>query len=437
MVNLKNLPNFPGVYIYRNRVGEIIYVGKAINLKKRVTQYFQRDDALGPKTKTLVAQIDSIETRVVNSEIEALILEASLIKKHLPKYNSALRDDRSYLYIVITKDILPLVYSTHASSLPANSEVFGPFPSGRDVASLLKTVRRIFPYFNKKHGPKPCLFCHLNLCPGPNISEITYRQTIKKIKQILSGKFSLIRRSLAKEMKTASSLQNFEEALNLKKQLDSLDYIVSGWHSLSTLFATVELSTDRQNQSLSELATTLSPYLKIKKLSRIECFDISQLGNKYFVGSMSVAIDGKLQNSEYRQFKIKNVIARSPRRSNLHSVGFQSNDPLMIKEVLYRRLQHPEWGTPDLLVVDGGKPQISAGLSLVETHDRASLQIKNILIIGLAKKSETIVIKTGSSWREINLPPSSSALRLLQNLRNEAHRFANRYRRLLIKKELL
>lgn len=213
-------------------------------------------------------------------------------------------------------------------------------------------------------------------------------------------------------MKTASSLQNFEEALNLKRQLDSLDYIVSGWHSLSTLFATVELSTDRQNQSLSELATTLSPYLKIKKLSRIECFDISQLGDKYFVGSMSVAIDGKLENSEFRQFKIRSK--------------FTPDDQLMIREVIFRRLKHPEWGTPDLIVVDGGKPQVSAAASITK-----------LPLIGLAKKIETIVIKTGSNWREINLPPSSSALQLLQNLRNEAHRFANRYRRLLIKKELL
>jgi len=407
VVNLKNLPSSPGVYIYRNIAGEIIYVGKAINLKKRVSQYFQRDDALGPKTKTLVSQIDSVETRVVSSEIEALILEASLIKKYLPKYNSSLRDDRSYLYIVVTKDKFPLVYSTHASSLPVSADIFGPFPSGRDVSSLLKTIRRIFPYFSKKHGPKPCLFCHLNLCPGPNISEIIYRQTIKKINQILNGKFSLLRRSLVKEMKKASTTENYEEALNLKRQLDSLDYIVSGWRSLSTLFSTIELSTDRQSQSLLELKTTLSPYHAIGVLKRIECFDISQLGNNYFVGSMSVAIDGKLENSEFRQFKIRSKIT--------------ADDQFMIKEVIFRRLQHPEWGTPDLLVVDGGKPQVAAAASITK-----------LPLIGLAKRIETIVIKTGTNWQEINLPPSSSALHLLQSLRNEAHRFANRYRRRLI-----
>jgi excinuclease ABC subunit C len=412
VVDLKNLPDSPGVYIYRNTKGEIIYVGKAINLKKRVSQYFQRDDALGPKTKTLVSQIDSVETRVVNSEIEALILEASLIKKHLPKYNSLLRDDRSYLYIVITKDKFPLVYPTHASSLPPHADIFGPFPSGRDVQTLLKTIRRIFPYFGKKHGPNPCLFCHLNLCPGPDISEIKYRQTLKKIKQILNGKFSLLRRNLVKEMKLFSSSENYENAQSLKKQINSLDYIVSGWRSLSTLFSTIELSTDRQSQSLSELTTTLSPYLKIKKLKRIECFDISQLGNRYFVGSMSVALNGKPENSQYRQFKIRS--------------RFTPDDQLMIKEVLWRRLRHPEWGTPNLLIVDGGKPQVSSAATITK-----------LPLIGLAKKMETIVIKKGINWQEINLPPSSSALHLLQSLRNEAHRFANRYRRLLIKKELL
>ena len=152
MVDLKNIPSTPGVYIYKNQKGEVIYVGKAINLKKRVSQYFQGKDALGPKTKSLVSQIDSIQTKSLNSELEALVVEASLIKKYRPHYNSLLKDDRSYSYIVISSDKYPLVYSTHQSQIPTKSLSYGPFPSSFAVNSLLKTIRRIFPYYTKKIG---------------------------------------------------------------------------------------------------------------------------------------------------------------------------------------------------------------------------------------------------------------------------------------------
>jgi len=405
-LNLNNLPSSPGVYIYRNKSNEIIYVGKAINLKKRVSQYFLRDDALGPKTKTLVSQIDKIETKVVGSEIEALILEASLIKKHLPKYNSLMRDDRSYIYIVVTHDDLPIIYSTHKSNLPTNADVFGPFPSGSDVKSLLKTIRHIFPYYTKKHPKTECLYCHLHLCPGPNISKALYKKSINKIKKILNGKFLLLRRQLVTEMNANSKQQNYEQSLLIKNQIDSLDYVVNGWRNLNNLFSEINLDDDVSSRSLQELQTTLAPYLPVKKLHRIECYDISQFGTKYFVGSMTVAIDGKLDHTQYRQFKI--------------NTKYTADDQFMIREVVYRRLQHPKWGTPDLVIVDGGKPQISSIYPIFPTS------------IGLAKKLETIVIKNDKKFVEINLPQNSSALNLLKNLRNEAHRFANRYRKKLM-----
>lgn len=411
MIDLQNLPSLPGVYIYRNKQGEIIYVGKAINLKKRVSQYFQRDDALGPKTATLVSQIDSIETRVVGSEIEALILEASFIKKYLPKYNSMLRDDRSYIYIVVTHEALPIIYSIHKSGLPANADVFGPFPSGSDVKSLLKTIRHIFPYYTKKHGKTECLYCHLGLCPGPNISKIIYKKTILKIKKILNGKFSLLKRQLVTEMNTYSKLQKYEQSLLIKNQITSLDYVVNGWRNLNNLFLEVNLDDDISSRAVLELQTTLSPYLPTNKLHRIECYDISQFGTKYFVGSMTVAIDGKPDHSEYRQFKI--------------NTKYTQDDQFMIREIVYRRLKHTEWGTPDLIIVDGGKPQVS------------SVSIITNIAIGLAKKYETIIIKKDEKYIEINLPQNSSALNLLKNLRNEAHRFANRYRKILMSKNTI
>lgn len=413
MINLKNLPESPGCYIYRNSEGEIIYIGKAINLKKRVSQYFQRDDALGPKTKTLVSQIASIETKSVNSEIEALVLESSLIKKYLPKYNSQLRDNKSYLYICISKSKVPIVFTAHSSNLPSHADIFGPFPDASSVKSLLKTIRRLFPFRNRETHPKSdCLYCHLGLCPGGNPDPKSYRQNIVKIKKILNGHFKSLLFSLNRDMKQASQTENFETALILKNQIDSLNYVVSGWHNLKNMYADINLPADKQSQAIESLETTLKPYLNIKNIRRIECYDISQMGTKYFVGSMVVWQNGDIDNSAYRKFKIRSKA--SP------------DDQFMMKEVVYRRLQHPEWGTPDLIVVDGGKPQVSAISSITE-----------LPLIGLAKKIETIVIKNADSWVEINLPPKSQALLLLQRLRDEAHRFANRYRLKLMSKDSL
>ncbi|HOZ80679.1 MAG TPA: GIY-YIG nuclease family protein [Candidatus Woesebacteria bacterium] len=402
-INLINLPTSPGCYLYRDALGEIIYVGKAINLKKRVSQYFHRDDALGPKTQTLVSQIASIETKVVGSEIEALILESSLIKKYRPKYNSLLKDDRSYSYIVITNDLFPLVYSTHYSSIPPKSTVFGPFPSGKDVVNLLSTIHHIFPYYKKAHPKTECLYCHLNQCPGPNPNRQDYLKTISKIKKILNNKFSLLRRQLVSEIKKVNQPESYEKALALKKQLDSLDYIVSGWRNLKNLFESVNLSEDKQSQAINELKTTIN----LPKINRIECYDISQMGTKYFVGSMVVWQNGAIDKSQYKKFKINTKVT--------------PDDQYMIKEVVFRRLRHPEWGTPDLIMVDGGKPQVSSVTTITD-----------LPIIGLAKKFETIVIKNQNGFQEINLPANSSALNLLKSLRDEAHRFANYYRRQLM-----
>ena len=412
MIDLINLPTTPGCYIYRNLAGEIIYVGKAINLKKRVSQYFQRDDALGPKTKTLVSQIASVETKTVNSEIEALILESSLIKKYHPKYNSQLRDNKSYLYICISKSKIPIVFTAHSSNLPPHADIYGPFPDGSSVKSLLKTIRRLFPFRSKETHPKgDCLFCHIGLCPGENPNSKTYHQNIIKIKKILNGHFNSLLISLKKDLKMASKLENYEKALILKNQIDSLEYIVSGWNNLKNLYADINLPEDKQSQAIESLETTLKPYLNIKNIHRIECYDISQMGTNYFVGSMVVWQNGHIDNSEYRKFKIKSKAT--------------PDDQFMMKEVIYRRLQHPEWGTPDLIVVDGGKPQVSA-ISTITDYP----------LIGLAKRIETIVIKNDDSWVEINLPQKSTALLLLENLRNEAHRFANKYRKVLMSKEL-
>lgn len=212
MIDLNLIPNSPGVYIYKNSVGKIIYIGKAVNLKKRVSQYFQSDHALGYKTGRLVSEIADISFHTVGSEIEALVLESSLIKQYRPKFNSQLKDDKSYIYITITKDKFPLIKPAFKSTLNQNDQFFGPFPDSASVKSLLKTIRHIFPYFSKKHEVRPCLYCHLGLCPGPNPNPSEYRSTISKIKKILNGHIQKLISQLTKEMANFSKLENYEMA---------------------------------------------------------------------------------------------------------------------------------------------------------------------------------------------------------------------------------
>jgi len=412
MLDLKSIPSSPGVYIYKNSDNKIIYVGKAINLKKRVIQYFKSDEALGYKTRQLVSQITKIDFQIVGSEIEALILESSLIKQYRPKYNSQLKDDKSYIYITISKDKIPLIKSAFKSTLNSNSFFFGPFPDSSAVKNLLKTIRIIFPFYSSHHGPKKCLYCHLNLCPGPNPDIKEYKKNISKIKNILNGNFSRLIFKLNKEMSIFSKSENFEMAAFRRDQINALNYVISGWKSLNNLYQKVDLQEDQVGKALNELKSVVSLYFpNLKNINRIEAYDISNLGSKYFVGSMVVSQNGNIDKNQYRQFKIYSKIT--------------PDDQFMIKEVVYRRFKHPEWTFPNLILVDGGKPQVSAAKSIC-----------NLPIIGLAKREETIVIRTGDSWTEIKLPKNSPALLLLQNLRNEAHRFANNYRKKLIKNNL-
>lgn len=413
MINLKDIPSSPGVYIYKNSDNKIIYIGKAINLKKRVTQYFQSDDALGYKTTKLVSQISSIDYRVVGSEIEALILESSLIKQYRPKFNSQLKDDKSYIYITISKDKLPLIKPAFKSTLNKGSIFFGPFPDSSAVKSLLKTIRPIFPFYSKKHDEnKKCLYCHLNLCPGPNPDIKEYKKNISRIKNILNGNFSRLISRLEKEMIAFSKSENFEMAKIRRDQITSLKYVISGWRNLSNLYQNTNLQEDQISKAISDLKTILSPYFpEIKTIYRFEAYDISNLGSKYFVGSMVVFQQGRINKNEYRQFKIYSKIT--------------PDDQFMIKEVVYRRFKHSEWQFPDFILVDGGKPQVSS-----------ANVVSQVPVIGLAKKEEIIVIKIGDDWKEIKLPKNSPALQLLQQLRDEAHRFANNYRKKLMTKAL-
>jgi len=223
-------------------------------------------------------------------------------------------------------------------------------------------------------------------------------------------------------MKLFSQAENFEMAKVRRDQINSLEYIISGWSRLTHLYQQVDLPEDKASKAIAELILVLKDYFpQLTSLNRIEAYDISNLGSKYFVGSMVVWQQGRIDHDQFRQFKIYSKVT--------------PDDQFMIKEVLYRRFKHPEWQFPGLILVDGGKPQVSAATKLIDELEK--LYNFKLSIIGLAKKQETIVIKTNIDWVEINLPKNSPALQLLQQLRDEAHRFANHYRRQLIRRSTL
>lgn len=426
---LKTLPHSPGVYLYGNQSGETIYVGKAKDLKKRVSQYFQRDDAVGAKTAALVSQIHHIKTIATDSEFDALLLEAKLIREFLPKYNVASRDDKSPLYIVITThEPLPRILWVRRTSLGqyAKATVFGPFQSGRIVRSLLDDIRRVIPYCTQKiRNGRPCFYTHLGICePCPSVVSrmedssmrkklfSLYRANIRKIVSILSGKSLSLLRTLEKDMKTYAAREEYEQAQKRKEQIDALRRLLGRHFDPHVYLQNETFARDiRSGEAQSLRQVLIDVYPHIAPIHRIECIDISNTLGKHATGSLVVLLDGQPATSEYRRFKIRSKDA--------------PNDFAMVSEVLRRRLTHAEWELPQLLVIDGGKGQVHAAKKVLEAHNIS------IPLIGLAKRFEEIVVPVGDKWKIIKLPVSHLGLHMLERVRDESHRFALRYHRLL------
>jgi excinuclease ABC subunit C len=416
---VKKLPHAPGVYIYRDTTGTILYIGKAKDLKKRVSQYFLRDDAVGAKTKLLVSQIASIETISTASEFDALLLEAKLIHDNAPKYNVVLKDDKSPLYILLTlSEPLPHVLTLRRSDLPKKMHtadvLFGPFQSATMVWSILRQLRHSIPYCTqKKRTGKPCFYSHIGLCnPCPSAAgtdTTLYRRNIFRLKNILSGKSDLVMKDLEKDMKRAASEQKFEDAAILRNHIQNLHVMMQKQYDPMLYMNADRGAEDIFQSELASLRNTLAPYMTgVRNLHRIECIDISNTSGQYATGSLVVLTDGRKDTGEYKRFRI--------RRENA------PNDPAMIAEVVTRRFSHPEWPTPDLLVIDGGKGQVRAA------------HMAPVPVIGLAKRFEEIIVPVGPAWKTIRIPYTSPALHVLERVRDEAHRFAITYHRLLRKK---
>lgn len=416
----KSLPQEPGVYLFLDKKDRVLYVGKARNLKNRVSSYFINKD-LGPKTSLLVSRIEKIDFTQVATEIESLLLEAAFIKKHTPQFNVKMTDGKSYPLIKITvKDKYPKVLVTRQIDdhpAAAGSLYFGPFPNPTSLRLVLKIARRIFPFQAVlNHAKRICLYNHLGLCPCPPVfdsSELkkSYSKNIKYLIRFLEGDARSVIKDLEKERDYLSKKEEFENAQKIQKQIDAINLIINPVKKPFEYDTNPNLLSDIRATELKELKNTLKDAgIKNSSLGRIECFDISNISGKLATGSMVVFINGEKDTSLYRRFKI-----------NPLTVG--PNDFAMMEEVLQRRIRHlTDWGVPDLIIVDGGKGQISSAVKALKENKLM------IPVIGLAKREEIIIT---SGFKFIRLPKDSNGLKLLMRIRDEAHRFAITYHKKL------
>jgi excinuclease ABC subunit C len=408
----KKLPDTPGVYIMKDSAQRVLYVGKAGNLRRRVSSYFERPHDV--RIETLVSKIAQIDHQKTDTALEALILEAELIRKLTPPFNVKEKDDKSFLYVGITREKFPrvlLVRGTDAAFSSRNSATYGPFVSASSAREALKILRKIFPW--STHDPeriidpahmaegklktgRPCFDYEIGLCPGTCIGAISreeYTKNIDRLKLFFEGKKKIVLRSLENEMSAAAKRLDFEKAARLRRQLFALKHIRD-----TALISDSEVAPLRTSQ--------VDSY-------RIEGYDISNISGTSAVGSMVVFEDGKPNKNEYRKFKIRTI--------------FKPNDVGMLTEVLERRFKHGagavpsrgEWRLPNLILIDGGIAQANAAKKVLM---RTGLRIP---ILGIAKGAER---KRNDILGAI---PKGVTKETLIKVRNEAHRFAIGYHKTL------
>lgn len=407
---LKELPSISGVYFFYNIENTVIYIGKAINLRSRIQSYFRQNASLNSAKRAMVKEIDHIEIKACDSEIEALILESHIIKKYNPKYNVLLKDDKSYAYLAWTKEDFPRIFVTHHTYLQNHQDTLnylGPFVNGDALRKTLRVLRRTFPYRSCKTLPKkPCIYYKLGKCEAPciqNIDSMTYRSHLNMIIDIMKGKTKKLIKDLSLQMHSYSAQQQFEKALEVRDQIDALNKVALHKGIIQS-----------QKSKKIEYIKELQQILNLDQIpKRIEGYDSSHFHGDKAVVSMVVFENGKIKSDAYRKFKIK----QPPEGGD---------DFYNLNQALSRRFQHSDWPIPDLILIDGGKGQLS---KVKEAQAQGKLEYQSIPIISLAKRLEEIYIPNRNT--PILLPKSSKALQLLQQIRDESHRFAVTYHRKL------
>lgn len=440
--NISRLPRSPGVYLFKNKK-EILYIGKAANLGERLKNHFQQP---GYRDNLFIDQVQKIGYLKTGSEIEALILEANLIKKHQPKYNVVWRDDKNYFYVGVTKEDFPRIFITHQTKPKfeirnsLNSEgittskvsgsqfeikYVGPFVDGRALKTTLASLRKIFPFRTCKSLRRhSCLWCQLGRCPAPcqlGINQTKQfpffykkrkkecQENTKNLLRFLQGKKKNVLSHLKKQMREYSKKEKFEKAAKIRNQITALEKILA--HSKV-------LNREAEKLPWSEIQENLQKIIDFKrKISRIEAYDVSNIQGQSASGAMITFINGQPEKNLYRRFKIK--ITGVP------------NDTAMIKETLTRRFSHQEWGIPEVILIDGGKAQLNAAIF---SRKQARLD-KKIKIIALAKKKNEFYIEGKKTPLLLEDLPRE-IFNLILKLRDEAHRFAISYHRKLRKIDL-
>jgi len=515
MIDLTALPDDPGCYLFSDESGVIIYIGKAKNLRKRVTSYFQKTDH-DPKTRNLIARIASVSMMVTNTETEALLLENNLIKKHQPNYNIDLKDAKRFAYIELTKEPFPRIgFARRTSTVEAT--YFGPFVSAAERDALIRVIKRVFRLRSCRKLPRrACLRYHMKSCSAPCIgviSEEDYHVQVERATALLKGKGRELLASLRSEMAGYSASQDYERALLLRNQIGAIEHLAERQHverpketdqdviaytvADDTVFLMVfsvekgllsgkqEYSFDYREDFFEEFLVqyyadrpppaelilphdvdeALSGYLAEKKGKNvqvtvpkigekkkllelvvknieqaflknelkvrdlqanldlpdppevIECFDISHLSGTSMVGSMVQFRGGVPDKKNYRRFRIKTIEG--------------IDDVASIAEIVkrrYYRLLEEHTDLPDLIIVDGGKSQLSAARDVLEGLDL------EIPVIAIAKRNEEIYVPGEMLPRRLD--PKGKAQRYIQEIRDEAHRFAIAYHKLLRSKKM-
>ncbi len=426
--SVKSIPDTPGVYIFFKE-DTPIYIGKAINLKQRLFSYFSTN--LSPKTAKMVSEAHELSFIKVVSELDALLLEANLVHDLKPQYNATLKDDKHPLYIRITKEKYPRILTARKIEAgEPNIAFYGPFPSSSSVRSVLRMLRRIFPYSEHRLGTRPCLYSHIGLCnPCPNgiekirdpktkeLKRIEYLANIRMIRKVLERRTDKVIKDLYKKMNEFSKKEDFENAAGLRDQIKRLEYISQPILPTGNFLENPNLLEDIRSEELKSLKKILIENCKlpIENLTRIECFDVAHLGGVSTTASMVTFTHGEADKNFYRHFRIRQTKG--------------SDDISSMTEVVARRIKNfKAWGKPDLIIVDGGKGQVGVFQKALLGH--------NIPVIGLAKQFETLIVQKEKGFIEVRLK-NSPALHLVQRIRDEAHRFARRYHHHLLKANLL
>ena len=422
---IRTFPKAPGVYLMKDDRGRVLYVGKAADLRSRVLQYFQPSADLGPKKAQMVAEVADVEALPAESEIDALLQEARLIKDIHPRYNARLTDDKTFPYLEITvREDFPGVYFTRTPQ-PKGTRLYGPFTIAAHLRAAIGELQRIFRFRTcgmeiRADDPRlryhrPCILYSIKRCAAPcagHADRETYRRGIERLRRFLEGKRTHVVRSLAREMKDLAGRRRFEEAALVRDQLRAIEALAERGRLREHLQPEVFAPTFDPSEGMAELARVLGAP---RRLRSIEGVDIANLGPTEAVGAIVPFLDGRPFKAGYRRFRIRTVTGQ--------------DDVAMIGEVVerrFRRLVEELSVLPDIVLVDGGLGQLHAAAKAVR---RAGAAMP--LLVALAKREEEVFVLGRAEKEPLHLARTSPALKILQAVRDEAHRFAQHYHHLL------